>query len=62
MKWKIYRLVTPGMDVTVGFQSRKFAIEEAEARAEKVPVQLYSKGSNGKWKLIFDSEKGGELS
>lgn len=62
MKWKTYRLVTPGMDVTMGFQSRKFAIEEAEARAEKVPVQLYSKGLNGEWILIFDSEKGGELS
>lgn len=61
MKWETYRLVTPGMDVKVVFQSRKFAIEDAEARAEKVPVQLYSKGLNGEWILIFDSEKGGEL-
>lgn len=61
MKWETYRLVTPGMDVTVGFQSRKFAIEDAEARSEKIPVQLYSKGLNGEWILIFDSEKGGEL-
>ena len=61
MKWGKYRLVTPGMDVTIGFQSRKYAIEDAEARAEKVPVKLYSKGLNGEWLLIFDSEKGGEL-
>lgn len=61
MKWEKYRMVTPGMDVTMGFQSRNYAIEEAEARAEKVPVKLYSKGFNGEWVLIFDSEKGGEL-
>ncbi len=61
MKWKEYRMVTPGMDITIGFQSRKYAIEEAEARAEKVPVKLYSKGLNGEWILIFDSGKGGEL-
>lgn len=61
MKWKTYRLVTPGVDVTVGVQSRKYAIEETKKLAEKVPVQLYSKGLNGEWILIFDSEKGGEL-
>ena len=60
-KWEKYRMVTPSMDVIMGFQARKYAIEEAEERAEKHPIKLYSRKLDGNWLLLFDSEKGGEL-
>lgn len=60
MRSKQYRLVTSGFDVTMSFESREAALEEAKKRAAYHPTKLYSKGLNGECILIFDSEKGGK--
>ncbi len=57
MRSKLYRLVTSGFDVTVRFESREAALEEAKKRAAYHPIKLYSKGLNGDWVLFFDSER-----
>lgn len=59
-KWVKYRLVTPGMDVTIGYQTRETALEDVKERAKHHPVKLYERNLSKGWTLIFDSEKGGE--
>ena len=56
-----YRLVTPGMDVTVGYESRVAALEEAGKRAAHHPVKLYVSNLSGGWTMLFNTEMGGEI-